>query len=74
MLKIKNTNYHELPTNYSYNNNVSNMKKEYIQPTMHVVKIQQQRMFCGSPYDDQNGPLKTYNDDEDVIDQKGNIW
>ena len=40
MLKIKNTNYHELPTNYSYNINVSNMKKEYIKPTVKVVQLQ----------------------------------
>ena len=74
MLKIKNTNYHELPTNYSYNINVSNMKKEYIQPTMHVVKIQQQRMLCGSPYNDMKSPVSTYNDDEDVITDTGDIW
>ena len=74
MLKIKNTNYHELPTNYSYNINVSNMKKEYIQPTMRVVKIQQQRMLCGSPYNDMKSPVSTYNDDEDVITDTGDIW
>ena len=75
MLKIKNTNYHELPTNYSYNINVSNMKKEYIQPTMHVVKIQQQRMLCGSnPYNDVKSPVSVYNDPEDVIEDKGDIW
>ena len=50
------------------------MKKTYLKPTMEVIQIQQRQILCGSPYDDQNGPLKTYNDDEDVIDQKGDIW
>ena len=41
---------------------------------MHVVKIQQQRMLCGSPYNDLKSSVSTYNDDEDVIDDKGDIW
>lgn len=76
-----NTNYHELPTNYSYNINVSNiilnvsnMKKEYIQPAMRVVNIQQHKMLCGSPYNDVKTPVSTYNDDEDAITDKGNVW
>ena len=50
------------------------MKKEYIQPTMTVVKIQQQRMLCGSPYDDVKTPVSTYDDPEDVIEDKNDIW
>ena len=30
-------------------------------------------MLCGS-YNNQKSPVETYDDDEDVIDQKGNIW
>ena len=41
---------------------------------MHVVKIQQQRMLCSSPYNDVKTPVSVYDNDEDVIDQKGNIW
>lgn len=50
------------------------MKKTYLKPTMEVIQIQHRQLLCGSPYDDQNGPLKTYDNDEDVIDQKGDIW
>ena len=50
------------------------MKKEYIQPTMHVVKIQQQRMLCGSPYDNVTSPVQTYDDPEDAITDKNDIW
>ncbi len=49
------------------------MKKEYTKPAMRVVKLQQQRMLCGSPYNNIQSPVETY-DDNDVIDQKGNIW
>ena len=48
------------------------MKKTYLKPTTKVVPIQQRQMLCGSPYDNQES-LNVY-DDEDVIDQKGNIW
>ena len=42
---------------------------------MTVVKIQQQRMLCGSnPYNDLKTPVSTYNDDEDVITDTGDIW
>ncbi len=51
------------------------MKRTYQKPTMMVVHIQQrQHLLSGSPYDNQKGPLETYDDNEDVIDQKGNIW
>ena len=50
------------------------MKRTYQKPTTKVVHIQQRQLLSGSPYDNQNGPLETYDDDEDVIDQKGNIW
>ena len=51
------------------------MKRTYIKPTTKVVPSQQrQHLLSGSPYDDQNGPLETYDSDDDVINQKGNIW
>ena len=50
------------------------MKKEYMKPTMRVVKIQQTQMLCGSPYDDIKSPVDTYDDPEDVISDKGSIW
>ena len=51
------------------------MKRTYMKPTTKVVPIQQrQQLLSGSPYDNQNGPLETYDDDNDVIDQKGYIW
>ena len=50
------------------------MKKEYMKPTMRVVKIQQTQMLCGSPYDDIKSPVDTYEDPEDVISDKGSIW
>ena len=48
------------------------MKKTYLKPTTKVVPIQQRQMLCASPYDNQES-LNVY-DDDDVIDQKGNIW
>ena len=54
--------------------NKRTMKKEYIQPTMHVVKIQQHRMLCGSPYNDVKTPVSVYDDDEDAITDKNDIW
>ena len=51
------------------------MKKEYIKPMMRVVALKHQtHILAGSPYDDQNGPLKTYDDPEDVIEDKNDIW
>ena len=47
------------------------MKKSYLKPTTKVVPIQQRQILCGSPYNDQKS-LNVY--DDDVIDQKGNIW
>ena len=41
---------------------------------MRVVKLQQQRMLCGSNYDGLTSPVSTYNDDEDVIEDKNGIW
>ena len=49
-------------------------KKAYIKPEQRVVKIQQHRMLCGSPYNDVKTPVSTYDDPEDVIDDKGDIW
>ena len=50
------------------------MKKTYLKPTTKVVPIQQRQILCGSPYDNQKAPLETYDDNEDVIEQKGYIW
>ncbi|MBR1394264.1 MAG: hypothetical protein IJ559_01215 [Prevotella sp.] len=48
-------------------------KQEYMKPTMRVVKIQQTQMLCSSPYDDVKS-LHTYDDDDDVISNKNDIW
>jgi hypothetical protein len=48
-------------------------KQDYIQPAMRVVKLQQQRMLCGSPYNNQRS-VSTYDDDEDAITDKGSVW
>ena len=48
-------------------------KQDYIQPAMRVVKLQQQRMLSGSPYNNIQSPVETY-DDNDVINQKNSIW
>ena len=50
------------------------MKRTYQKPTTTVVYIHHTQLLCGSPYDNQNGPLKTYDDNQDVINEKGNIW
>ena len=51
------------------------MKKEYIQPTMTVVALKHQtHILAGSPYDSLTTPVSTYNADEDVIEDKGDIW
>ena len=50
------------------------MKKTYMKPTTKVVQIHHRQLLIGSPYDNQNAPLETYDDDNDVIDQKSNIW
>ena len=48
-------------------------KQEYMKPTMRVVKIQQTQMLCSSPYDDVKS-LRTYDDDDDAISNKNEIW
>ena len=51
------------------------MKKEYMKPTMHVVQIHhRQQLLSGSPYDNIQSPVETYDNDEDVINQKSSIW
>ena len=50
------------------------MKKTYMKPTTKVVQIHHRQMLCGSPYDNIQSPVETYNDDQDVINEKGNIW
>ena len=50
------------------------MKKTYMKPTTTVVYIHHTQMLCGSPYDNQKAPLETYDEDEDVINEKNSIW
>ena len=51
------------------------MKKEYIQPTMRVVALKHQtHILAGSPYDGLQSPVSTYDDPEDVIEDKNDIW
>ena len=56
------------------NRNKTNMKKEYTKPAMRVVKIQQHRMLCSSPYNDVKTPVSVYDNDEDAISNSGEIW
>ncbi|MBQ4393661.1 MAG: hypothetical protein II826_11210, partial [Prevotella sp.] len=49
------------------------MKKQYMQPTMQTVKVQHSQMLCNSPYDEVES-LRTYDDDDDVISNKNEIW
>ena len=49
------------------------MKKQYMKPTMRVVKIQQQHIICGSPYNQQDGKsLQVYEDTE--IESEDEVW
>ena len=52
------------------------MKRTYMKPTTKVVQIHhRQQLLSGSPYDGQNGPLETYDDnEEDFIKEKSSIW
>ena len=50
------------------------MKKQYMKPAMQVVELRQYQILCGSPYDNVQTPLDTYDDPEDVINDKGGIW
>ena len=50
------------------------MKKTYMKPTTKVVQIQHRQMLCASPYDNIQSPVETYDDDNDVINQKSSIW
>ena len=50
------------------------MKKTYMKPTTKVVYIHHRQMLCGSPYNNQKSPVETYDDDEDVINEKRSIW
>ena len=45
-----------------------------MKPTTTVVYIQHRQMLCGSPYDNIQSPVETYDDDQDVINEKGSIW
>jgi len=50
------------------------MKKQYMKPAMQVVEIRQHQILCGSPYDSVSTPLDTYDDEDDIITDKGSIW
>ena len=46
-----------------------------MKPTTKVVQIQQrQHLLIGSPYNDQNGPLETYDGEGDDINEIKDIW
>ena len=45
-----------------------------MKPAMQVVELRQHQILCGSPYDNVQSPLDTYDDDEDAIDNPGSIW
>ena len=49
------------------------MKRTYMKPTTEVVQIQHRQLLSGSPYNIQS-PVETYNDDQDVINEKSSIW
>ena len=51
------------------------MKRTYQKPTTKVVQIHhRQQLLSGSPYDNIQGPLETYDSDADVINEKKSIW
>ena len=50
------------------------MKRTYMKPTTKVIQIQHRQLLCGSPYDNIQGPLETYDSDDDVIYEKSSIW
>lgn len=50
------------------------MKRTYLKPTTKVVQIQHRQLLSGSPNNDQNGPLETYDEEDDVIYEKNSIW
>ena len=45
-----------------------------MKPTTKVVQIQHRHLLCASRYDNKKAPLETYDDNEDVIEQKSYIW
>ena len=51
------------------------MKKQYIRPTMRVVKIQQRHIICASPdgYNGQNIKMRGGSQDTQ-IDNEQNVW
>ena len=51
------------------------MKRTYQKPTTTVVQIHhRQQLLCGSPYNNKKAPLETYDEEEDVINEKSSIW
>ena len=51
------------------------MKKEYMKPTMTVVALKHcSHILCGSNYDNVSAPVETYDDPEDAITDKNDIW
>ena len=49
------------------------MKKTYLKPTTKVVQIHHTQLLSGSPYNNIQSPVETY-DDNDVINEKNSIW
>lgn len=50
------------------------MKRHYTTPTMRAVTVRHTQMLCASPYDNVTSPLRTYDDDDEVIRSKNEIW
>jgi hypothetical protein len=51
------------------------MKRTYIKPTTKVVPIQQrQQLLSGSPYDNIQSPVETYDSEGDDINDIQGIW
>ena len=49
-------------------------KKTYMKPAMQVVELRQHQILCSSPYNNVSTPLDIYDDEDDVITDKGSIW
>ena len=51
------------------------MKRTYQKPTTKVIQIHhRQQLLSASPYNDKKAPLETYDEEEDVINEKRSIW
>ena len=50
------------------------MKRIYQKPTTKVVQIHHRQMLCGSPYDNIQSPVETYDSEGDDINDIQGIW